>query len=275
MTDEWQSISPYEPSFAEFFDELPLWSAPFARMLLDCVPLRPRGTLLDVGAGTGFLTLELAERCGPATKIIAVDPWPQAMERLRRKVAYKHLSNVTILERDARATGLPEASVDLVVSNLGINNFEDPQAVSAECFRVAKTGADLILTTNVVGHMSEFYDVYQDVLVELGHAERLPELEAHIAHRGTTSSVSDALAKAGFEVVKVARDSFRMRFANGSTLLRHTFIRAGFLEGWKAVARQDAVAETFAALESKLNAASEERGELALTIPMACLIAKK
>ena len=89
--------------------------------------------MLDVGAGTGFLTIELAERCGPSTKVIAVDPWQQATERLRRKVESRRLSNVTILERDARATGLSEASIDLVVSNLGINNFEDPQAVLAEC----------------------------------------------------------------------------------------------------------------------------------------------
>src|SRR5208282_1926821 len=52
------------PDFADFYDELPLWSAPFGLMLLEHVSLRPGMTILDVGAGTGFITIELAQRCG-------------------------------------------------------------------------------------------------------------------------------------------------------------------------------------------------------------------
>ena len=51
--------------FADAYDELPLWSAPFGLMLLERVPIRADQAVLDVGAGTGWLALELAERCGP------------------------------------------------------------------------------------------------------------------------------------------------------------------------------------------------------------------
>ena len=261
--------------FGEWYDELPLWSAPFGLLLLDRVPMKSGLAILDVGAGTGFLTLELAQRCGPDTRVIAVDPWKAGMSRLRRKLDHLGVGNVVLIEQDAAALDLPDASIDLVVSNLGINNFENAAAVLKACFRVAKPDARLLLTTNLAGHMSAFYDVYRATLIELGQIDRLAALDTHISHRGTVDSVASMVADAGFKVVSIDTHSFRMRFADGSSLLRHYFIRLGFVQGWKSVAAPDAIETTFKALERNLNTAAEEKGELALTIPMACVEAVK
>lgn len=263
------------PGFADLYDELPLWSAPFGLALLDCVPLRRGSTILDVGAGTGFLAIELAERCGAGTRVIAVDPWHDAMERLRRKVLQRGLGNVELLAQDASALGLPDASVDVVVSNLGIHNFADPAAVLTECFRVARPGAALLLATNLAGHMAEFYDVYRAVLAELGQHDRLAALDEHVARRGTAQSVRGLLERAGFEVAAVVPGAFRLRFADGSALLRHHFIRLGFVPDWKAIASPGSIGPTFDRLEQRLNERAQERGELALTIPMAGFEARK
>lgn len=270
-----EEIDSTAPAFSDLYDELPLWSAPFGLMLLDRVPLRAGLTILDVGAGTGFLTIELAERCGPSTKVIAVDPWRSAMARLQRKIEQRQLNNILLLEQDVATLDLPDGFVDVIVSNLGINNFDDPPAVLRTCFRLAKPGARLLLTTNLVGHMHEFYEAYRDVLVEQGQRDRLATLEAHIQHRGTVDSVERLLLSAGFELVETVTSSFRMRFADGSSLLRHHFIRLGFIGGWKSIAAADSLHNTFEALELKLNAIATERGELALTVPMACFVARK
>ena len=90
------------PEFGDLYDELPLWSAPFGLMLLDRVPVKSGLTILDVGAGTGFLTIELAERCSywpDNAHHIAVDPWKAAMDRLRRKIEQRHLDNIRLLVR--------------------------------------------------------------------------------------------------------------------------------------------------------------------------------
>jgi hypothetical protein len=58
-------------------------------------------------------------------------------------------------------------------------------------------------------------------------------------------------------------------------LLRHYFIRLGFIPGWKAVVDDDAREATFAALERNLNAVAAARGEISLTIPMLCIEAVK
>lgn len=261
--------------FGDFYDELPLWSARFGLMLLDHVQLRSGITILDVGAGTGFLTIELAQRCGLDAKVIAVDPWGSAMERLTRKVARLSLTNVRTLVQDVTTIDLPDASVDLIVSNLGINNFDDSQAAVRSCFRVAKPGARLLLTTNLVGHMDEFYDVYRSVLVELGFADRLATLDAHISRRATVDSLRSLLELEGFQVVEAITWSFRERFVNGSALLHHYFVRLGFVPAWKSVAPECAVEAIFEALEHRLNEIAAERGELSLTVPAACIRARK
>lgn len=261
--------------FGDLYDELPLWSAPFGLRILDRVPVKSGLTILDIGAGTGFLTIELAERCGSGSKVIAVDPWTAGMERLRRKVEQRHLTNILLLEQDAAAIDLPAASVDVIVSNLGVNNFEDPGAVLRVCSRIAKPGATFLLATNLVGHMAEFYEVYREVLIHTGQRERIAALEAHINHRATIDSVGSLLHGAGFKVSDVVTDSFRLRFADGSALLRHYFIRLGFIQDWKEIAAVGFVQETFDTLERALNAVAAKHGELALTIPLACFVAQK
>jgi hypothetical protein len=43
------------PEFGDLYDELPLWSAPFGLWIVDHVPVGCGLTILDIGAGTGFL----------------------------------------------------------------------------------------------------------------------------------------------------------------------------------------------------------------------------
>jgi arsenite methyltransferase len=270
-----EEVDHTSPEFGELYDELPLWSAPFGLLLLARVPMQSGITILDVGAGTGFMTVELAQRCGPEATVIAVDPWVAGMRQLRRKLAQLGLANVRLLEQDAATIDLPDASIDLIVSNLGINNFANAEAVLRTCFRVTKPAGRLVLTTNLVGHMREFYDVYRVTLMELGLTDCLAVLDRHTHHRATRASVMELLVRTGFEGLEVTTEAFRMRFADGSSFLRHAFIRLAFMPGWKGVVPADAVASTFATLERKLNAVAAEHGELALTIPMACVEARK
>jgi len=142
-----------------------------------------------------------------------------------RECRYLGIENVRLIEHDAADLDLPEASIDVVVSNLGINNFANADAVLRTCFRVTKPGGLLLLTANLVGHMQEFYDVYRATLMELELADRLATLDAHMNHRATLASIAAQLARAGFALLAVATDSYRMRCANRSSFLRHAFVR--------------------------------------------------
>lgn len=261
------------PAVAAHYDELPLWSAPFGLMLLDRVPLRRGQSVVDVGAGTGFVTVELAQRCGPESHVMAVDPWAAAMDRLADKVAFLGLSNVDLVVAPAERLPLPDASVDVVVSNLGNNNLDDPPAVLTECARVLRSGGRLVTTTNLVGHMEQVYAAFRSALSDLGLEEHRPALDAQEQHRATVASASDQMRVAGLEVVEVATDTFRMRFADGRALLDHWFVRLGFVPGWRSVVPAREADRVLALVAGRLDAVAADQGALELTVPMACITA--
>ena len=245
------------PAFVDAYDELPLWSAAFGLLLLEHVPLRANVTALDVGCGTGFPLLELAQRLGPGSVVHAIDPWGVALLRANRKRRQWNIGNARVHLADAAAMPFRDASFDLVVSNLGVNNFADAAAALAECRRVLRAGGTLALTTNVVGHMREMYEVFASVVDDLSALTR------HIEHRATVDKLRRMLGDAGFSVQRIVEHEFKMRYASGSALLQHAFIQFGFLPGWESVVAESDRPRVFSQLEGKLN----ERGPLTLTIP--------
>jgi arsenite methyltransferase len=258
-----------EPEFPLVYDELPLWSAMAGLILLEHVPLRPNARLLDVGCGTGFPLLELAERLGPTCRAIGLDSWSHAIARAQMKIEYCEIRNVTLVRADAANMPLEASSFDLILSNLGLNNFDDPAAAVRECYRVAAPGATLALTTNLQGHMREFYEIFAESLRQMGMQSRLSALDAHMAHRATTSRVESLLDEAGFSVRRVLTTETRMRYLDGSALLRHKLIRQGFLDGWRDVVKGAEEELFFSTLEENLNALAASHGGLTLTIPFA------
>ncbi len=251
------------------YDELPLWSAMFGLLLLKYVPIKRGVTVLDVGCGTGFPLLELAQRLGPTSMVYGIDLWETGLARAGQKAQLWNVKNVELKLADAAAMPFPEGQFDLIVSNLGINNFSDPEMVLRECWRVSKRSARIVITTNLQGHMREFYDVFESTLVELGKQTAVNALKDHIEKRATVKKVHTLFSKTRFRITKVHQQSKEMRFADGSSLLRHYFIKLGFLDGWKTAIEMAEQEQVFARLEANLNQLSKKQGEIRLTIPMA------
>lgn len=126
--EDWAAI-------AADYDELPLWSAPFGQLLLEHVPLQRGMRVLDLACGTGFPLLELAPRLGPTAFAVGVDPWRAGMLRASSKRRAHQVANAAAVIADAAKLPLRSDSIDLIVSNLGVNNLAD---ASAFCPRGAR-----------------------------------------------------------------------------------------------------------------------------------------
>lgn len=181
------------------------------------------------------------------------------------------MTNVDLRVADASDLPFPDDTFDLVTSNLGLNNFEDPDAVMREVARVSRNGARLAFTTNPVGTMPEVYEVLRRVLIDAAPAA-VGGLDAQERHRGTIESAHALLTGAGYRVTRTITERFEMRFADGTALLHHGLC-AWLLEGWRSVVPAAAEEEVFAKVEEEMNRQAEG-GAFVTSIKMAFIEAE-
>lgn len=263
------------PEVVDTYDELSLWSAPFGLLLLKHLELEPKITVLDIGFGTGFPLIEIAERLGPSCKVFGLDPWLNAHIRAKLKTSRYDVRNLETIAGVGEHVPFRSDHFDLIVSNLGINNFENPDQVLSECNRILKPAGRVSLTTNLFGHWKEFYDVFAETLTELGRLDLVAELKQHEEHRITIRALSALFAQNGLAVTRYLQDQFEMKFLNGSAFLRHHFVKLGFLDAWKGIIPPSDWPAVFAALETNLNQLAHSHGSLRLTVPMAYIEGRK
>jgi SAM-dependent methyltransferase len=115
---------------------------------------RPGQTVLDVGCGAGFDTLLGAERVGPTGTVIGVDVVREMIAKARANAESLELANVGLILGALENLPLPDASVDLVISNGVFNLCPDKPRVLSEVFRVLRPSgwlqmADILLEPHV------------------------------------------------------------------------------------------------------------------------------
>jgi ubiquinone/menaquinone biosynthesis C-methylase UbiE len=255
-------------TFINTFDEAPLWSASFGLLLLKHLELKPNQLVVDIGSGAGFPLLELAGRMGSSCKLFGIDTWNNANQRAKQKIIDYNYSNIEIIECSANKMPFENNSVDLIISNLGINNFDNPSDVFMECNRVLKPKGKLALTTNINGHWKEFYQVFYASLKQIGKSILIEKLEHEEAHRGNIQSVSQLFIQSGFRISKTIEDSFVMKFVDGTAFLNHHFVKLGWLSSWTNLFSKEDLQDIFTVLQNNLNIYSQKNDGLNLTVPM-------
>ncbi len=215
------------------YDELPFWSSPFGTLLLDNFPIGHYKKYIDIGCGTGFPLIDIAQRLGSECKSYGIDPWHAAICRAHEKIRTIGLNNIELIENDASSLPFEDNSIDLITSNLGINNFENPLPVLKECYRVLKKGSSFCTTSNLNGTFSEFYNIFESTLKDFGLFEKYQaEYSMHVNHRGSVESMRELLELSGFKISEQIKSDTSLRYLNGSAFLNHSVVVIGFIEPW-------------------------------------------
>ena len=102
--------------------------------------LRLGEVVLDLGSGGGIDVLLSARRVGPSGFVYGLDATVEMVELARRNAAAAGATNVELLHGTIEQVPLPDASVDVVISNCVIVLAGDKDATVAEIARVLRPG---------------------------------------------------------------------------------------------------------------------------------------
>jgi arsenite methyltransferase len=269
------------PAVAELYERavVPLWSAPFGRMLLSAFQacsIQPGWQVIDVACGTGYPTLEVARLLGRDGDVAGIDIWNAGIARARAKAEALRLHNASFLVADVAGCDLPEYAFDLALCNLGLTNFAQPEAALKGIARLLQPNGTLILTTNVQGTMQEFFEIYRGVLNDVGLLDLSWDVERVMHQQPTPERAEALLDMAGFTVDQTISDHFTLEFPNGSTFLRSPLMGLSALHTWRRVISDVELRRViFHEIERRLNARAAALGSLDLTIPMLCITARQ
>jgi arsenite methyltransferase len=252
----------------DLYDEVPLWSAPFGLKLLEYINYRQNISALDIGFGNGFPLTELAMRLGEGSIVYGIDPWAEAVERAKRKIGFYEINNIKIIEGVAESIPLDDHSIDLIVSNNGLNNVDNLEKSLSECARILKQGGQLVMTVNLDKSMFEFYSQLEAVLLEMKMHKEIDDMHRHIYHkRKPLDLIMRLLNKNNFIIKDLEHDQFDYRFAHAGALFNHYFIRLAFMDSWIQIIPKDKLEFVFDNIESRLNEQTKIHGVIKLSIP--------
>lgn len=150
-----------------------------ADRLAELLSLRDGMTVAEIGAGSGWLTVEVADRVGSRGRVYSTELSAARLEDIRQAVDDAGLTNVVVLEAGERATNLPADCCEAIFMRRVYHHLSDPSAILASIQEALKSGGRL-------------------VIIEFSHSGLLGTVTQMGIDR---ADLIAAVSRAGFEVV--------------------------------------------------------------------------
>ena len=175
-------------------------------LLLAHLGLRGGESVLEIGPGTGALTVPLAEAVGEHGRVVAVDISEPMLGAARQKIAERGLRNVTLHSGDAQVFAFEQAAFDLATSRMGVMFFADPAAAFRNLKGALKPGGRLGFACWAPIDENRHWRISYDVaLRHLGPPAPLPAHAPGPLAFGDPEYIRGVLTAAGFSEIAVER----------------------------------------------------------------------
>jgi ubiquinone/menaquinone biosynthesis C-methylase UbiE len=148
---------------------------------LDEIGIAKGSTVADIGAGSGFYSIRLAERVGPNGKVYANDIQPGMLQLLRKNIAGKGLKNVIPILGTESDPKIPANSIDTALLVDVYHEFSHPQEMIRKLRQSLKPEGRLVL---------------------LEYRAEDPGVAIKPEHKMTVEQVTAELQPEGFKLIK-------------------------------------------------------------------------
>ena len=140
---KWLLIALLAVASGAIYEAWPYWTAdPETEVasLIDLLQLKPGMTVAEVGAGEGKMTVILARRLGPESRVLSTELEGDKLDRIRKAVSRAKIENVKVIGADALNTRLPEQCCDAIFLRRVYHHFTEPALLNAGLFEALKPG---------------------------------------------------------------------------------------------------------------------------------------
>ena len=256
--EQWnQSAKGWNDKSAQIRD----WLRDSTSAMIEMANIKTGSRVLDVAAGAGDQTLDIAKRVGPSGSVLATDLSPAILEYAKDNAQRAGYSNVETKAVDGENLAVEEASFDAAVCRLGLMFYPDPAKGLREIFRALKPGGRAC--TMVFSSPDKNPCVAILVSTAFKHAglpPRDPYQPGGLLSLGKPGLIDELFQKAGFSEVATTKVLAPFRLASAKDYL--DFIRTSAGPILQILSKLDEAGKqaAWAEIEDKLSAFNTTSG---------------
>jgi SAM-dependent methyltransferase len=174
-------------------------------LLLACLRLTGGESVLEIGCGTGAVTLPLAQAVGNQGRVVAVDISEPMLDVARQRLGESGMHNVTLLLGDAQVMPLEGSAFDVATSRMGVLFFADPVAAFRNIGRALKPGGRLVFACWAPLEENRHWLISYDIALRHLGAPALEDAKPGPLAFADPDYVRRILAAAGFAEIVIER----------------------------------------------------------------------
>lgn len=186
---------------AERYDQVSEGQFKNGLILVEKLGIKPGHNVLDIGCGTGRLTLHVAGIVGSNGKVVGIDPSGQRIEIARRKLRYAPFDNISFEAGNSNDLhNFKNGSFDIVYLNIVLHWIHDKEDALAQIYRVLKPGGRLGITTGNKDKPYTVKSIMNEVLQKSHYAGAIA-VDKEPSKSVNMRELKSLLHQAGFKIV--------------------------------------------------------------------------
>jgi ubiquinone/menaquinone biosynthesis C-methylase UbiE len=197
--EQWQAAAKAWNDWGSF---LRAWLGPATEIMLDMASIGPGHSVLDVAAGAGDQTLQVAERVGRNGCVLATDISANILVFAAENARRAGHRNVDTKVMDGESLDVSEASFDAVISRVGLIYFPDQQKALAGMKAALKPGGRVAAIVYSTAENNKFFSIPVSIIRRRANLPSPLPGQPGPFSLGDSGVLEDTFRKAGFRDVR-------------------------------------------------------------------------